>query len=88
MIEQLRTYRFTIKQIFKEHWPDYLSRHKDSLRRDVIRTVEKMLSCRDPEKLGYINMPARSTLMSTLSFLIPAKLASAIPVVRFLPIGG
>ncbi|MCL0088063.1 transposase [Dehalococcoidia bacterium] len=53
MIEQLRTYRFTIKQIFKEHWPDYLSRHKDSLRRDVIRTVEKMLSCRDPEKLGY-----------------------------------
>ena len=45
--------RFTIKQIFKEHWENYLSSHKDSLRQDVIWTIEKMLSCRNPERLGY-----------------------------------
>jgi len=49
MIEQVRSYCFTIKQIFKEYWENYL----DSLRQDVIWTVEKMLSCRNPEKLGY-----------------------------------
>ncbi|MBT9141382.1 MAG: hypothetical protein DDT30_01974 [Dehalococcoidia bacterium] len=54
MIEQqVRTYCFTIKQIFKGHWEGYLSQHKDSLRQGVIGTVEKMLSCRDPAKLGY-----------------------------------
>ncbi|MEA3485753.1 MAG: transposase [Candidatus Aerophobetes bacterium] len=53
MIEQVRSYRFSIKQIFKEHWENYLSQHKDSLRQDVIWTVEKMLSCRDPKRLGY-----------------------------------
>ena len=53
MIEQVRSYRFTIKQIFKEHWESYLSSHKDSLRQDVIWTIEKMLSCRNPERLGY-----------------------------------
>jgi len=53
VIEQARSYRFTIKQIFKEHWENYLSRHKDSLSQDVIWTIEKMLSCRNPDKLGY-----------------------------------
>ena len=53
MIEQVHSYRFSIKQIFKEHWENYLSQHKDSLRQDVIWTVEKMLSCRDPKRLGY-----------------------------------
>jgi len=53
MIEQVRSYRFSIKQIFKEHWENYLSRYQDSLRQDVIWTVEKMFSCRSPEKLGY-----------------------------------
>ena len=53
MIEQVRSYRFTIKQIFKEHWENYLSQHKDSLRQDVIWTIEKMLYWRNPEKLGY-----------------------------------
>jgi hypothetical protein len=53
VVHKLRTYRFTIKQIFKEHWGAYLSRHKDSLPQHVIRTVQKMLSCRDPDSLGY-----------------------------------
>jgi len=53
MIEPVRSYRFTIKQIFKEHWENYLSSHKDSLRQDVIWTIEKMLSYRNPERLGY-----------------------------------
>ena len=40
MIEQVRSYRFTIKQIFNEHWENYLSQHKDSLRQDVIWTIK------------------------------------------------
>ena len=53
MIETINCHRFTIKQILKEHWDKYLSKYKDSLREDVIRTIEKMLSCRNPDKLGY-----------------------------------
>lgn len=89
MIEYVRSYRFTIKQIFKEHWENYLSRHKDSLRQDVIWTVEKILSCRNPERLGYHKYacpehPDQYIIVP----LVLAKLASVIPVVKSLPING
>lgn len=45
--------KFTIKQIFKDHWNNVLSLHKTEIPDFVITTVNKMLSCRDPEKLGY-----------------------------------
>jgi len=89
MIEQLHSYRFTIKQIFREHWENYLSQHQDSLRQDVIWTVEKMLSCRDPERLGYHKFacpehPDQYIIVP----LVLVKLASVILVVKFLPISG
>ena len=89
MIEQVRSYRFTIKQIFKEHWENYLSRHKDSLRQDVIWTIKKMLSCRNPERLGYHKYacpehPDQYIIVP----LVLVKLASVILVVKFLPISG
>lgn len=42
----------SIKGIFKANWPNYLATHRNSIPDYVITTVMKMLSCRDPEKLG------------------------------------
>jgi len=78
MIEQVPSYHFTIKQIFEEHWENYLSRHKDSLRQDVIWTIEKMLSCRNPERLGYhkVTCPKHSDQYIIVP-LVLVKLVSA-----------
>ena len=46
-------HRISIKEIFKDNWPNYLAAHQDSIPNYVSATIEKMLSCRDPEKLGY-----------------------------------
>jgi len=43
---------YSIKQIFRENWADFVS-HNQDVTPHVISTVGKMLSCRDPEKLGY-----------------------------------
>ena len=89
MIEQVRSYRCTIKPIFKEHWEDYLSQHKDYLRQDVIWTVEKILSCRDPERLRYHKYACPEHPDEYIIVpLVLAKLASATPAVKFLPISG
>jgi len=69
MIEQVRSYCFSIKQIFKEHWENYLSQRENSLCQDVIWTVKKML--------------VQNILISISLFLTPAKLVSVIPVVKF-----
>lgn len=46
------TGRYTIKQIFQDWWEVYVSTHP--LIRDYVHdNVRKMLSCRDPERLGY-----------------------------------
>lgn len=45
--------RNIIKQIFKEHWEDYLFQNKHLIPDYVKTTVQKMLSCRDKDKLGY-----------------------------------
>jgi len=52
-METVVSTRYSLKQIFQEHWEDYLFENKDSLPDYIISTVEKMLACRDPEKLGY-----------------------------------
>lgn len=44
---------FSIKQIFQNHWEDYLAKTQSSLPEYVTEAVAKMLACRDPEKLGY-----------------------------------
>jgi len=89
MIEHLRSYRFNIKQIFKEHWENYLSSHKDSLSQDVIWTIEKMLSCHNPKKLGYhkYSCPEHPDQYIIVP-LVLVKLASVNPVVKFSLISG
>jgi len=42
-----------IKQILKERWEDFLFEHQNLIPEYVDNTIKKMLSCRDPEKLGY-----------------------------------
>ncbi len=42
-----------IKQIFKERWEDFLFQHQSLIPEYVNNTIKKMLSCPDPEKLGY-----------------------------------
>lgn len=44
---------YTIKQILKEHWEDFVFKNTNLIPDYVISTVKKMLSCRDPDKLGY-----------------------------------
>ncbi len=45
--------RISIKEIFKDNSPNYLAAQQDSIPDYVSATIKKMLSCRDPEKLGY-----------------------------------
>lgn len=45
--------KITIRQIFADHWDKVLAKHKAQIPDYVITTVNKMLACRDPEKLGY-----------------------------------
>lgn len=52
-MEIVSSRRYSIKQIFKDHWHQYLEKNKDSVPLYVQTTVKKMLSCRNPESLGY-----------------------------------
>lgn len=47
--------KYTIKQIFQDHWGDYLVKHPD-VSLDTREVVKKMLECRNPDKLGYSKM--------------------------------
>jgi len=54
-MERISGEKYTIKQIFQDHWDDYLIRHPDVP--DYIReNVAKMMDCRDPLKQGYTKM--------------------------------
>lgn len=44
--------KYTIKQIFKDHWTEYLAKHPE-VPEYVRNEVKKVLNCRDPEKGGY-----------------------------------
>jgi len=45
--------KYTIKQIFKENWGWFYSKRKDLIRKSVVGEVEKILSCKDKDKLGW-----------------------------------
>lgn len=45
--------KYTIKQIFKENWEWFYSKHKDHIRESVLKEVEKILACKDKDKLGW-----------------------------------
>lgn len=47
--------KYTIKQIFQDNWDKYLENHPDTADY-IVETIEKILACRDPEKLGYTTM--------------------------------
>jgi hypothetical protein len=49
---EIITGKYTIKEIFKNHWDEYLEKHPETpgYIRDEVR---KVLNCRDPEKGGY-----------------------------------
>ncbi len=53
MIETIQTSKYTIKQIFKEHWEPFLLKYKDLIRPVVIENVEKLIACGDKTILGY-----------------------------------
>lgn len=69
--------RYTIKQIFQDHWDAYLQRYPD-LPQYVLETVEKMLSCRDPQRLGYIKVacPSHPTEHTTIPHSCKSRLCS------------
>lgn len=50
---EIITGKYTIRQIFKDHWSDFLKKHQKSIPDYAIWNVERMLLCRDSEKLGY-----------------------------------
>lgn len=50
-MEQI-TGRYTIKQIFQDWWGVYRSAHPE-LPEYILDNIRKMLSCRDPNLLGY-----------------------------------
>ena len=51
--------KYTIKQIFQDHWNNYLIRHTD-VSNHVKENVSKMMNCRDPKKQGYTKIACPS----------------------------
>jgi len=48
--------RYTIKQIFEDehrHWERFREKHGASIRPAIVEAVEKVLACRNPERMGY-----------------------------------
>ncbi|MBI3008745.1 MAG: transposase [Candidatus Omnitrophica bacterium] len=49
----LLTGKITIRQIFQDHWDAIYAKHAHDIPDYALNTVNKMLACRDPHKLGY-----------------------------------
>ena len=45
--------KYTIKQIFKNNWFDFLNKHKADIRPAVLENVQKIMACGDKDKIGY-----------------------------------
>ena len=45
--------KYTIKQIFKDNWNNFLNKHKSDIRPAVLENIEKIMNCGDKDKLGY-----------------------------------
>ena len=54
---EIITGHYTIKQIFKDHWSGFLEKYQKGIPDYVIENVEKILSCRDPQRMGYVKYP-------------------------------
>ncbi len=60
--------KYTIKQIFKDNWDRFYDKHLNNIPEYVVKEVEKMLNCRNPDKLGYhkyicLNHPNQSVVV-------------------------
>ena len=53
IVMEIITRKYTIKQIFKEHWPECLNKHQKGIPDYVIENVEKILNCRNSARLDY-----------------------------------
>ena len=51
--EYISTNKYTIKQIFKDHWSGFLDKHSNNIPNYVVKEVNRMLNCRNPAKMGY-----------------------------------
>ncbi len=80
--------KISIKKIFKDYWPDYLATHRDSILDYIIITIKKMLSGRDPEKLGYHKYACPEHPDQYIVVPHSCKSRLLIPVAGFLPING
>lgn len=49
---EIITGKYTIKEIFKNHWDEYLEKHPE-VPDYIKKEVRKVLNCRNPEKGGY-----------------------------------
>jgi len=45
--------KHVMKQVFVDHWLDYLQKHINTIPDYIVNEIEKMLNCRNPEKSGY-----------------------------------
>lgn len=47
------TGKITLQQIFSEQWEGFCKQHPECLTNTIQQNVEKMLSCRNPDKMGF-----------------------------------
>ena len=45
--------KYTIKQILKDFWADFLIVYQGNIRQTVLDNVARVMACRDKDKLGY-----------------------------------
>jgi hypothetical protein len=48
------TGNITLQQIFCENWLEFCQLHSECLNDDIHENVEKMMKCRDPDQMGFI----------------------------------
>lgn len=52
MVDTITSKKYSIKQIFEEHWDEFLNIHSKTPKY-ILAEAKKMLNCRNPQKLGY-----------------------------------
>ena len=54
VMETIHSKKFSLKQIFKEHWYSFKKAHKTLVTWYIAYNVWKILNCREPDGLGYM----------------------------------
>lgn len=53
-MEAIHSKKFSLKQIFKDHWSSFVKTHKTLVTWYIAYNVWKILNCREPDGLGYM----------------------------------